>query len=155
MVYLRSRFTQIRISKTEHHPTLPIRPISHVEPTSSDLIWLSTTNLRFGTVYYLAWETVGTCSWPGQDLMLSSKGLPGGEGVHVPLFPMRILQLFPCSSKIHYGVPRNSLWLSSPVPRNSAPCSLDQQKYSSLLPFLRELKCLQIHVESISRSEWH
>ena len=89
MVYLRSRFTQIRISKSEHHPTLPIRPISHVEPTSSDLIWLSTTNLRFGTVYYLARETVGTCSWPGQDLMLSSKGLRRG-GVHVPLFPMRI-----------------------------------------------------------------
>ena len=39
--------------------------------------------------------------------------------------------------KKNKGVPRNSLLLSSPVPRNSGPYSLDHQKYFSLFPFLR------------------
>ena len=34
------------------------------------------------------------------------------------------------------GIPQNSLLLSSPVSRNSASCSVDHQKYSSLFPTL-------------------
>ena len=41
---------------------------------------------------------------------------------------------YPSSSKINQGVPLNSLLLSFHVPRNSAPCSLDHQKYSSPFP---------------------
>ena len=66
------------------------------------------------------------------------EGVPGG--VRVPMFPMKNLQLFPCSSKIYWGVPRNSLLLSSPAPRNSAPCSLAHQKYSSLFPTIPSKK---------------
>ena len=57
-----------------------------------------------------------------------------GGGGACSLVPCENLQLFPCSSKINEGVPLNSLLLSSHVPRNSAPCSLDHQKYSSLFP---------------------
>ena len=56
------------------------------------------------------------------------------EGGSCSLVPYENLQFFPCSSKINQGVPRNSFLLSSPVPRNSAPCSLYHQKYSSLFP---------------------
>ena len=51
------------------------------------------------------------------------------------LVPNENLQLFPCSSKINWGVPRNSFLLSSPVPRNSARCSLDHQKFRSVFPW--------------------
>ena len=64
-----------------------------------------------------------------------SEGLPGGGGGGpCSLVPYKNLLLFPCSSKINWGVPRNSLLLSSHVPRNYAPCSLDPPKYSSLFP---------------------
>ena len=56
----------------------------------------------------------------------------GGGRVWFSLVPFKHLQLFLCSSKINQGVPRNSLLLSSPIPRNCAPCSLDPPKYSSL-----------------------
>ena len=68
------------------------------------------------------------------------EGLPGRGGSACSLVPYENLHLFSCSSKINWDVPRNSLLLSSPVPRNSAPFSLDHQKYSSLFPTIPSAK---------------
>ena len=70
----------------------------------------------------------------------SHRWLPPRGGAACSLVYYENLQLFPCSSKINWGVPRSSLLLSSPVPRNSAPCSFDHQKYSSLYPTIPSAK---------------
>ena len=67
------------------------------------------------------------------SLLRASQEGGGGRGA-CSLVPYKNSQLFPCSSKINQGVPRNSLLLSSHLPRNCAPCSLDHQKYSSRFP---------------------
>ena len=58
----------------------------------------------------------------------------GGGGGACSLVPYKNLQLFPCSSKINWGVPRNSLLLNSHVPRNYAPCSLNPQNIPHCSP---------------------
>ena len=67
-----------------------------------------------------------------KTLLVHNSSIEGLRGGACSLVPYKNLQLLPCSPKIKEGVPRNLLLLSSCVPRNSAPSSLDRQKYSSL-----------------------
>ena len=83
---------------------------------------------------YVPHETTGD----RPKFVITKEGLPGGGACS--LVPYENLQLFPCSSKINWGVPRNSLLLRSPLPRNSAPYSLDHQKYSSLFSTIPSAK---------------
>ena len=73
------------------------------------------------------------------SLTLSEKRASQG-GCVFPCSLWKIVQLFPCSSKINWGVPQNSFLLSSPVPRNCAPYSVGHQKYPSLFPTIPSTK---------------